>query len=129
MTLNGILGIIAAAVMLILVTSIIWLLLANAHLRAQIATLQGHISACTIANQDMRDKVSQQNAAIQSWRHAETERAARAAQNLRQAQKRAAVWMRQADAWLKIQVTGDDCIAAQKLVGDFAAQNAAENMP
>lgn len=123
MNLNIVWIAIGAAVTLIIATAIIWLTLANDHLRSQVAVLQGGVATCRLANDEMRDKIAQQNRAIAAWRQAEAARAAAAGAALQKAQVRSAQWMRQADAWLRTQTTGDDCAAAQKLMRDYLSDN------
>lgn len=123
MNLNMILFAIGAALALIIVAVILWLSVANAHLKSEVAIVQNARAACLFANDGMRQKIQRQNKAIADWQNAQTARAAKAAQALKQAQSNAAFWMRQADDWLKTRMTGDDCVTAHKIVQDYLASN------
>lgn len=108
---NILLGIALAAAL-----TILWLGLANAHLRADLAEARGGMTACQMANDEFRQKTEQQNRtvlALQSQTEALRHKAASAAQAL---EKTAAGYEDAAQKLAREKAEGDDCRATSALI-------------
>lgn len=112
---------IGAVVALAVAIIIVWLSLANAHLRAELAETRVNVTACEIANDDFRQKTEKQNQTITQMKTdgAERERAGRIA--VQNARKSAAGFQSDAGRIAKQKSSGDDCKAAAALLNDYIA--------
>ncbi len=119
---NNILIGLGAAVALIIAVVIMWLSIANAHLKAELATAESNNSTCHIVNDNFKTEVEKQNAAVKAL---QTEAAARALQSA-EAEKAAAAtaahYTRAAAALMKRKAAGDECHAAKGLIDGYVGQ-------
>ncbi len=117
--LNKILLGIGAFVALVIIVAFVWLSLANAHLKTQLAQSQSLGTACIIANRDFASKTTQQNKAVVALQKAGLAREKKAQRAAFEAQRTVRAYTLAADKLRKLKITGDQCVAAQNLFQDY----------
>ncbi|MDE1901536.1 MAG: hypothetical protein KGI37_07830 [Alphaproteobacteria bacterium] len=110
---------IGAVLAIIIVGVFIWLFVANANLKAQLAQSQSDATACHMANQDFADKAAVQNKAIAALQAAADARARRAAAADKAAQKQAQGLMKRAAHIAAAKSGPDACAAANNLMNAY----------
>jgi hypothetical protein len=110
-----------AIVALVIAVIIVWLCLANAHLRADLAEARVNTTACRLANGDFRQQALRQDAAIAALRLEGAARAKRAAAASAVAEKTAAGFQADASRLAGQKAGGEDCRAATALLDHYIA--------
>jgi hypothetical protein len=116
---NKILLGVGAALALVIVITFIWLSLANAHLKAQLAETQANSTACHLANGEFIAKVAQQNKAVEQLRIAGAAQTKRAQEAVIFAQKIARIYLRAAEKLRKAKPHGDACQATDTIINTY----------
>jgi len=119
--LNKILLGIGAGMVVIVAIIIVWLCLANAHLRVALAETQEQATACHLANEAFGRQAQEQNQAISLLKQETEARARNSAAAVRAAQKRAAVFEADAARLQRQKNVGEDCHAAAALMDQAMA--------
>ncbi len=116
---NKILLGIGAVVALVIAGVIIWLTLANAHLKTQLAQSQGEATACHMANAEFAAKAAEQNRAVAALAAESAAREKNAKDAAQTAQKTAQGFLADANRLSAKQSSGDDCKAADGLFNGY----------
>lgn len=112
---NKILFGIGAAIVLIIAVTIIWLSLANAHLKTQLAQAQANGTACHLANDEFSATVAKQNKAVERLRSNGVALEKQAKASALAARKTADAYLASADKLRKLKPRGDACKAVENL--------------
>jgi hypothetical protein len=110
---------IGAALVAIVAITIVWLSLANAHLKTQLAQAQANATACHIANDEFAARALRQNAAVQALRDDAAAREKQAQSLSAEAEKTARRFALAADKLKKATPQGDACRAADALFNQY----------
>jgi hypothetical protein len=110
---------IGAALVLIGTLTIIWLSLANAHLKTKLAQAQSDATACHMANDEFAAHVLRQNAAVQALRDDAAAHEKHAQLLSAEAKKTAQRYALAADKLRKAAPSGDACRAADALFNQY----------
>ena len=105
-----------AAIALIIAIIIVWLSLANAHLKTQLAISESKNNVCAMANDDFRAAVERQNQALQQLSYDKEAQAARAAAAEQQAQNSIRIYQQDVARLKRRTSSGDDCKSASDLL-------------
>ena len=120
--LNKILLGVGAAFALVIIVAFVWLSLANAHLKTQLAQMQANDTACHMANDDFAVKQALQNKAVRRLQAASIARERRAQAAAYQAQKTLrAAYLAAEQLRVRKLPQGDDCKIAAGLLDQFIA--------
>lgn len=112
---------IGAGILLIVTVVIIWLSIANAHLRAELADANANGTACHIVNDEFQQKADQQNQAITILQNDSALRARRAAEAEQAAAKTAALYQKDVARLTRKKSSGDQCAATADLLKRYIA--------
>ena len=118
---NKILLGIGAAAGLIIAVVIVWLSLANAHLKTELAQTEANNTACHLANDEFVTQVAIQNKAVDLLKTQSLAREKRAQAAARQTEKEAHSYFLLAAEMAKNKKQGDACHAAQALFDRYWA--------
>jgi hypothetical protein len=110
---------IGAALVLIGTLTIIWLSLANAHLKTKLAQAQSYATACHMANDEFAAHVLRQNAAVQALRDDAAAHEKHAQFLSAEAEKTAQRYALAADKLRKAAPSDDACRAADALFNQY----------
>jgi hypothetical protein len=116
---NKILFGLGAAVVLIITVAFVWLSLANAYLKTELAESQANDTACHLANDEFAAKAAAQNRAVAQLRDESLAHEKRAQEAVREAQKSAQVFLKAADKLRKTNMHGDACKTSEALLDDY----------
>lgn len=111
-----------AAILLFIAIFIMWLLIANAHLRAKLAEANANGTACHLVNDEFRQKLEQQNQAVLALRNESAARAKKALEAEQKALGTATQLQKHAAHLAQQKSSGDDCKEAAKLLDGYIAE-------
>ena len=112
--------IIGMAVLLFgVVVGVAGLLLANAHLKTQLAEAQRDYAACHIANDQFATDVSRQNKLIAQWKNENNAREKAAILAQATAQKQTQVFQLRIKKLSATKISGDDCQSANQIINAY----------
>jgi hypothetical protein len=100
----------------------VWMMLANAHLRADLAEARGNAATCHLANDNFADTVAKQNKAVAAMQSRTKQREKSAQTESYRAQQAARKWFLAADILEKQKIGSDECRAATQLFDQYRAQ-------
>ena len=107
------------AVVVTIIATFVWLSLANAHLRAQLAEAVANGTACHFANNDFAARITEQNRAVATLQSESSAREKSAQVAMRAAEKTAQGYLLAAVKIRKTTVRGDNCRAAEDIVNAY----------
>jgi hypothetical protein len=110
---------VAATVFVTVLSSIGWLAIARANLKAELAQARADYAMCQSANADWAAKTETSNAAVRKLREESEARQARAVEARNKAAKVAEKHADKARAILSESGKGDECRAAQRLISRY----------
>jgi hypothetical protein len=110
---------IGAALALAVMICVLWLIVANAHLKTQLAQAQANDTACHLANDEFTAQIARQNQAVEKLRIASEAREKRAQEAALDAQKTARGYLAAAAKLAKAGAGGDACRSANKLLDSY----------
>ena len=110
-----------AGILLLITIVIIWLNIANAHLRAELAVANANGTTCHLANDEFQQKVEQQNQAIAVLQNDSALRARHAAEAEQAAAKMAALYQKDAARLTRQKSSGNACAATAALLNSYIA--------
>lgn len=113
---------ILAGLALALVVAFAWLLIANADLRAELATARAGNEALRLANDQFTTAAARQNKAVAHWQALAAAHTKNITAAWKAAAKIAARYEAQAEALQEKKIAGDDCRAAQQLMDFYRGQ-------
>ena len=102
-----------------IVGAFVWLSLANAHLKIQLAEAVANGTACQFANNDFVARVAEQNRAVVVLQAKSAAREKSAQEEMHAAQKTAQGYLVAAEKIRKMKVRGDKCRAAEDIVNAY----------
>jgi hypothetical protein len=112
---------VGAGIALTVAIAIVWLSLANAHLRVSLAEAQENAAACQLANDDFREQAGKQDRAMAVLKAEDEARTRRVQQAEQTAQKSAAKDRADTDRLERQKSSGDDCKSAAALLDRYIA--------
>lgn len=108
-----------SAVALSVGIALVWLTLANAHLKTELAKAQALNVACRMANEEFASRIARQNKAIQYMRDEGERRKEKADAEIQKAHKAAQAFYGAAEKLRKAKVGGDPCQAADAMLSAY----------
>lgn len=120
---NKILLGVGAGIVLVVAFVTMWLTLANAHLKVQLAEARADMGTCESANDDFRQKTEMQNRIIGEWKNQDQARQKQMEILKHAAQKKSANLDQNATKLSYAKPSGDDCKAVEALMNQFLADH------
>jgi hypothetical protein len=108
-----------AAVALAIVVAFVWLSLANAHLKTQLAEERTRGTACLMANDAFTARIAEQNKAVELMKTASAAREKKAHEAANEAQEKARLFFVAADKLRKMKMDGGGCKAADAILNAY----------
>lgn len=108
-----------AAIALAVSIAIVWLMLANAHLKTQLAQAQAGEIVCHMANDEFTTSVATQNKAIDALRADAAAREAKAALDMKAADKTAQGFLNSAASLSRRKPMADACKTADDIANAY----------
>ncbi|MGB9154220.1 MAG: hypothetical protein WCD70_14160 [Alphaproteobacteria bacterium] len=116
---NKILLGLGAVIALILAVIFIWLSIANAHLKTQLAQAQANNTACHLANDEFVTQVARQNKAVETLKTAGVAREKHVQEAAYETQKTVRVYFLAAEKLRRTKMRGDACHAAENIFNAY----------